>query len=390
MNALRRLPVGRTLFAITMLLLAGRPAVAQFVDGFEDGEMDGWTWASGDGEATIEMGAEDGYATVVVDATSDRYNIWWALIKREVGEALDLHALTTSERELRIEARIRLSHAPRRVNLHLNTQRTTDFHSHLMEFDIPDTSEWHVISMTTHDFDARPGDTVNAQLALMDWGRGRYRLDIDYFRVDVVDVTETVADRGEPLRYHPPIPPLDRFTHGVPATEAGMIDLQHPDVNLGRWRGGDGTPILTIDGTRYGLLRWDLTAFAGREVTSGGVLTLLTYDVQRGDYVLPELGQIRVVEIYGGDADWRAESVTYDRFTRGAPLEEIVNGQMIIDVEPAAERGDTTFVTISRPVLQRLIDGRTRGLLLRPLGPISASFFGSSGVGPVLHFGLEE
>jgi len=35
--------------------------------------------------------------------------------------------------------------------------------------------------------------------------------------------------------------------------------------------------------------------------------------------------------------------------------------------------GKTRFV-VSRPVLQRLIDGRTLGLAVTPLGPIDASF----------------
>jgi hypothetical protein len=35
------------------------------------------------------------------------------------------------------------------------------------------------------------------------------------------------------------------------------------------------------------------------------------------------------------------------------------------------------LVTISRPVLQRLLDGRTNGIALKPLGAIVASFFAS-------------
>jgi hypothetical protein len=37
--------------------------------------------------------------------------------------------------------------------------------------------------------------------------------------------------------------------------------------------------------------------------------------------------------------------------------------------------GAKTYFTISRPVLQRLLDGRTRGLALRPLGAMMASFY---------------
>ncbi len=153
------------LFAV---LICGR-ASAQFSDEFNDPSLEGWTFFTGDGAATMDFRQRDGYATIFVDATQDQHNIWWALIKRDVSAALDLSHLREPGYELRIEARIRVSHAPRRVNLHLNTQKTVDFHTHLMEFDIPDTLCSHTISMTTRDFQVEPGDAVNAQLALMDW-----------------------------------------------------------------------------------------------------------------------------------------------------------------------------------------------------------------------------
>jgi hypothetical protein len=40
---------------------------------------------------------------------------------------------------------------------------------------------------------------VYAQLALMDWGLGRYRVDVDYVRVDVVDAAAAGPDLGEPV-----------------------------------------------------------------------------------------------------------------------------------------------------------------------------------------------
>ena len=44
-----------------------------------------------------------------------------------------------------------------------------------MEYDIPDTTNWHVISFTTTNWDAKPGDKINGQMALMDWGlKGAY------------------------------------------------------------------------------------------------------------------------------------------------------------------------------------------------------------------------
>ena len=103
---------------------------AQFVDDFNGAtDPDGPARPervgirTGDGTATMafRQGGE-GYASIRVDATTDRRGIWWALIKHKVSEHMDLQQLGRPEMELRIEARIRVSHAPRRVNLHLNTQ----------------------------------------------------------------------------------------------------------------------------------------------------------------------------------------------------------------------------------------------------------------------------
>jgi hypothetical protein len=93
---------------------------------------------AGEGKAVMDFQQADGYASILVDATKGQRNVWWALIKHKVSEALDIGRLKVPGYELRIEARIRVSLAPRRVNLHLNTQKTVDFHSHLMEFDISD------------------------------------------------------------------------------------------------------------------------------------------------------------------------------------------------------------------------------------------------------------
>jgi len=90
---------------------------------------------------------KDGFARLYVDAAKDKYNVYWTLIKRDVSASLDLNKLKDPSFELRVEAKVRVSNAPRRVNFMINTQRTTNYHEHLMEFDIPDTSNWHIISM---------------------------------------------------------------------------------------------------------------------------------------------------------------------------------------------------------------------------------------------------
>ncbi len=57
------------------------------------------------------------------------------------------------------------------------------------------------------------------------------------------------------------------------------------------------------------------------------------------------------------------------------------------------EPGNKNYITISKPVLQRLIEGKTKGLLIRPLGALDASFYASenqSGNSPKLHFNIRN
>jgi len=361
-------------------------AHAQFLDDFDRDAIrtdarghSGWAFFTGDGNAIMTFQqAAAGHSSIRVDATRDRRGIWWALIKHAVSEGMNLALLKHTEYELRIEARIRVSHAPRRVNLHLNTQRTTDFHSHLMEFDLPDTVGWHTISMTTRDFAALPGDTVYAQMALMDWGAEKYRVDIDYFKVDIVAVTRAGPDHGDQVPYHPPVPDARLFRDTVRVAHDATVDLAHPDVNLNHWYVRDGATtkqLLAVNGTQYALLRFDFSAFAGRTVEGHGLLELTTQSVQRAAGEIEDFGLVRVVEILGGDPAWDQTTVTTESFLRGQPLEHVLNTQMIIDWPITEGDGAKTYFTISRPVLQRLIDGRTRGLALLPLGSIAAAFY---------------
>ena len=228
--------------ASTVLMIAAPPLVplarGQFVDDFNGSSIKtdpqgsaGWAFRTGDGTATMtfRQGGE-GYASIRVDGTTDRRGIWWALIKHKVSEHMDLEQLSRPEMELRIETRIRVSHAPRRVNLHLNTQRTTDFHSHLMEFDIPDSDTWHTISMTTRDFPAVPGDTVFAQMALIDWGLEKYQVDVDYFKADIVDVTRAGPDKGAAR----PLSSANSRSEDVPACCTSGAGCRHRSRQPGR------------------------------------------------------------------------------------------------------------------------------------------------------------
>lgn len=357
----------------------GNPTT-QFLEDFsqEPQAIERWTWFTGDGSASMDFVPGDACASIHVDATQDRRNIWWALIKREVSPYLDLARLHETGQEIRIEARIRVSQAPRRVNLHVYNAKRPEHHAHLMEFDISDTTGWHTISMTTHDFDAEPGDSVYGQLALMDWGIGEYRVDIAYMKVEVVDAATIGPDQGIQVPYHPPIPDTDTFEHHITVAHDCMVDAAYPDINFNNWcvQEAEGkTTLLTVGGTQIVILRWDLAAWAGRRIAGSGLLALTTHSVQRSSDDLYEFGKMRVVEILGGDPHWEQKTVTYNSLCQGQPIDAVLNTQMIIDVDVAEEPGSETLITISNPVLQRMVDGKTPGLALRPLGAINASFY---------------
>jgi hypothetical protein len=374
-----------------LLVIALCPAShAQFVDDFNSVQTDpagvkGWHFRTGDGTATMDFrrGGE-GYASIFVDATHDRRGIWWALIERTIPDRLDLSRLQEPGMRLRLETRLRVSHAPRRVNLQLMTQRTTDYHSNLMEYDIPDTNRWHTLSWTPPDFDARPGDQVRAHLALMDWGLEQCRVDVDYVKVDVVNMAAAGPDQGAPVPYHPPIPDPKTFSRQIAVAQDATIDLENTDVNLNHWsvQGETGrVRLLAVDGTHYAILRWDPGAFAGKRVAGHGLLELTTRSVERTTDEIKDFGIVRVVEITGGDPAWDRTKVTTDNFCRGEPIARVLNPQMIIDWPVTEGDGGKTYFTISQPVLQRLIDGKSHGLALKPLGALHAGFYSLENAG---------
>jgi hypothetical protein len=369
---------------------------ANFVDDFNNKSVAGWQTLTGDGDAQLKLLPMDGFARMHVDATKDQHNIWWTIIKRNVAQSLDLEKLKSPDYELRVEARIRPSHTPRRVNFMINTQRTTDFHEHLREYDLGQNSDWQVISMTTRNFDVMPGDEINVQLGVTDWGPGEYYIDIDYYRAEVVKAKKAKPDSGEPLVYHPPIPPLEHFKQHVKVNHDAVINSAFPAVNFNNWQ-ADGTRVLTVSAGQFPLLRWDLQTYRGKKADGAGVLELTTQSVQKGGNYVAALGEdfgiefdkVRVFEILGGDANWQQNSVTFAKFTQGKNLQAAINEQMIFDTD-VAEANGKTLVTIPRPVLQRILDGTTRGLLLQPLGALEVSFYdsehGDGSRAPTLHF----
>lgn len=353
---------------------------AQFIEHFDNpASVAAWRHATGDGNATMEFRAGgESYASILVDGTHDKRGIWWALVECPV-TGLDLSLLRQPGHEVRIEARIRASHAPRRINLQVQTQHTANPHSHLMEFDIPDTDQWHTISMTTHGFDAKPGDTLIAHMALMDWGLEKYRVDVDYVKVDIVDVATAGPDKGDPIPYQPPVADAAGFQYHLPVAQDSTLDLENTEMNLNDWSvqeiGGRKVNLVTADGSHYVILRWDLSAYKGRKIDGSGLLELTTYSVQQKSHDVKDFGIVRVVEILGGDPAWDQNTVTTENFRQSQPLTRVLNTQMIIDWPITSGDGSRTYLTIPRVILQRMIDGQTLGIAIKPLGAISAAFY---------------
>lgn len=392
--------VRRPLLPAALLLLCAAACPAQFRDDFDRPALDGWFTMTGDGGARVAFVQRDDFARIESDGTADPYGVWWTLIKRDVSASLDLAKLRDPAYELRVEARVRSSHAPRRVNFMLNTQRTTDYHEHLREYDLPESGEWRVISFTTRNFDAGPGDNVFVQLGVTDFGPEKYEVDVDYYRADVVRRDEAGPDLGEPLIYHPPVPPSGSFSHHVPVTHDSVIRADFPDINFNDWHADTAAGparVLTVDGSQWIVLRWDFGPWRGQQAAGAGILELTTHSLALGGKYIERLGEnlgmefgkVRVLEILAGDPAWDQETVTSHSLLQGRPPTEVFNAQMIIDLELAAAPGGKAYFTLPRPALQRLLDGRTKGLLIRPLGALSGTIFASenpAGNGPVLHF----
>lgn len=393
--------VQRGLQVWVLFLLFSFSCQAQFLDNFDKKELEGWFFFPGDGSATMKLVQQDGgYATVYVDATKDRHNVWYAISKRNVAPYLNLKNLEGPDTELRVEARVRIYNPPHRVNFMVNTQRTTEFHHDLMEFELPDTS-WHVISMTTKNLDAVPGDSLYVQFNVTDYGWDKYKVDLDYVKADIINVKTAGPDKGIQIPYHPPIPLLNSFSNHLEVAHDALINSDYPEINLNDWhvREKDSiVKVLTVGGNQWAILKWDLEKYKNSKAEGAGLLEITTHSVATGGNYIQAYGQqlgeefprVRVIEIFGGQPDWDQGKVTYDSFIQGKPYADIFNTQMIYDIKLDDKQGIKNFITISQPVMQRLFNGTTKGLLIRPLGAITASFYCSENEGgkrgPKLHF----
>lgn len=364
---------------IHLLLLLNLCASAQFIDSFNGkGPPQGWRARTGDGAATIQFKQHRSIGTIHIDATRDTLGIWWAIIHHRLPQ-IDMKKLTSPGHSLRVEAKVRSGSARKRINLCVNHQRTTDYHANLMEYDLPDTTNWHIISMTARDFETRIGDTVAVQLAMMDWGLAKYRLDIEYIKVDVVNTDSADDDLGNPIPYHPPVADPASFRIHINALHDAVIDEQFTHLNFNNWqshqREGDPVNILTTSGTQMTILRWDFSSLKGKRIKRAGLLELTPYSVQRSPDYKKDFGMVRVTEIIGGNTNWDEKTVTYDKLRAGKAWTEVINTQMIIDDSIKWNKNGKMLFTISQPVLQRMIDGKTPGIIIKPLGAINASFY---------------
>lgn len=350
----------------------------------------GWGTLTGSGEATVSLTQKNHHGLMTVDARKDRRNIYWALIKRAVTKDIDMAALVKPGHALRVEMKLRLSDAPRRVHFQINTNRTTDFHANLREFDIGDTG-WHTIAWTNTGLDVKPGDDVFFTLGMTDMGRAVYTAEIEYVKASVV---ETPNDLGSPLPYRPRLP--EKFAHTMTVAEDAIIDSAYPWVNLKDWtelstdEGTLGVHVNAISGSQITVLKFDFSAVKGKKADGWGVLELTTATAGWAATNLEEFGYIRAVEIKNTAPDFKRDSVTWDSFFGGKPMLDVLNGQLFFDIQPALQRSGKTVIEINPAVMQRLIDGTSRGIALYGQGALNFSFASSQAPGegsrPALRF----
>jgi len=85
-------------WVLLLAFLWAMPVRAQFRDDFNDPAVrtdpqgiNGWSFFTGDGKAAMDFRqGGPGFASIFVDASRDRRNVWWALIERRVLQGIDL------------------------------------------------------------------------------------------------------------------------------------------------------------------------------------------------------------------------------------------------------------------------------------------------------------
>lgn len=346
---------------------------------FRTNGLPGWSAITGDGEPVFMQRMHNGIATLKVDATRDKRNIWYAFIHQNIWPQFNEVNLSDKGYRLHIEARLKPSHGPRRVNLYIKSTSSGD--DFLREFDLAEAGKWYEISMTTTPIRHMENKPLLAQLSLMDWGNtGIYQLDVDYLKVDILPDGKTIADRGLPLLYRPPQADAAGFRTERKVNADATVDMLYPDLNLSEWtqKGNTDEAVLMVDNTKRIILQWDFSDLRGRMVTGSGQLEFYTHSLFRLMKDQKDFGEVRICEIIGGPAGWKESEINYNLLLQGMNEAAIINEQTTVDVAIAPGNGSKTVVTISQPVLQRLIDGKTFGLAIKPLGLISAALIDSN------------
>jgi hypothetical protein len=374
----------RLLFTALAAALLCHAATADFVEDFHGKTLamdqsfkTGWGTLTGSGEATVSFTQKNHHGFMTVDARTDRRNIYWALIKRAVTKDVDMAALAKPGHALRVEMKLRLSDAPRRVHFQINTNRTTDFHANLREFDIADT-DWHTIAWTNTGLDVKPGDDVFLTLGMTDMGRAVYTTEIAYVKASVV---ESANDLGNPLPYRPALP--THFANNLTVAADAIVDSAYPWVNLKDWtelnpdEGTLGVHVNAISGSQIAILKFDFSAVKGKKADGWGVLELTTTTAGWAPTNLEEFGYVRAVEIKSTAPDFQRNNVTWDSFFAGRPMLDVLNGQLFYDVQPAVQREGRTIIRVNPAVMQRLIDGTSKGIALYGQGALNLSFASS-------------
>lgn len=98
------------------------------------------------------------------------------------------------------------------------------------------------------------------------------------------------------------------------------------------------------------------------------MLELTTYFLQNSQDYQKDFSMIRVIEILNGNKNWDLNIVTLENFCIDKPLNRVLNSQMIIDVEVNKNHNGKNYITISRPDLQRILEGKPLGIAIKPLG----------------------
>jgi len=386
------------LILLLLSILVSLDSFGQFVDQFNptDDSDPGveWLCLTGDGDAKATFHEDAGVGILDVDATNDRVNIWWALVKTEITSFIDLEKLAQPGYELRYEIKVKTPQAPKRMNMYIHTDQTDHSrhgadtnNSFLHEYDLGDT-HWHRLSITTKDIEIDPDGKLFIQFSLMDWGFDKYQLMVDYVRAELVPAQEAEPDLGTPLTYRPPIPDLSNYQHQSVSQDV-IISKSFPWLNYHHWSkydGGTREKVLTVNPDQLVLLDFDFQSIRGNRTDGIGILELTVQNSMFLDTAIYEFGMIRISEILK-NTSWDEEKVTFDSFTGEMPLPESINSQMIIDVPIEKVAGEKIYAVINQPVMNRLLGGISGGLAIRALGAVDLTLYDrSTGLGPRLYY----